>query len=172
MGDVPIDSLETKLAKLSASRRREVEDLIDLLNGEVDQNTSRIPGSSRRPPRPWPPDPRQTRKKTVPAPDTDLSFLRDEVSSPMTRSPERSPGSSAGTKNPVKKPRTSGKAVKKPVSKEEEIPVIGTVHTDFEDELDMLDAKTVNQMTSRIGRDCKTIIKHFHLDHLMVDQEE
>ena len=168
MGEVPIDTLETKLAKLSANRRREVEDFIDLLNGEVGQNNSTIPdSSSRRAPRPWPPDPRQIVKKTIPAPETNLSPPREDVSSLVTRSPKRGPGSLAGPKNPVKKPRVSIGAVNTPVLKKDEIPASDTAQTDFENELDTLNSKNLDLMRGKIRKDCKTIIKHLHLDHLL-----
>ncbi|MFY9749186.1 MAG: hypothetical protein WAJ89_01010, partial [Methanoregula sp.] len=61
----------------------------------------------------------------------------------------------------------SFRADKRPGPKEPEAPVKETGKTDFENDLDTLNSMNLDQVTDKIRDECKTMVKHLRLDHLM-----
>ncbi|HVP97213.1 hypothetical protein [Methanoregula sp.] len=114
-----------------------------------------------------PPSPRVLAKKTGHEPALHPAPPAEEVPTLVARSPEKTPRHLAGPKSPVSVPPSSLRDRKPPAQKEPETPVKEPEKTEFENDLDTLDSMNLDQVTDKIRDDCKTMVKHLRLDHLM-----
>ena len=116
---------------------------------------------------PAPAAPHVMAKKTSPSQGANPAPPSEEVSKLVARSPEKTPRPLAGPKNPVTVPPPSFREEKRTAPKEPEAPVKETGKTDFENDLDTLNSMNLDQVTDKIRDECKTMVKHLRLDHLM-----
>ena len=121
------------------------------------------------PAQPVPPAPRILAKKAGPAPVAGTTPPGSEVTRLVTRSAEKTPRQHlTRPMNTVTVPPSSLRAEKITVEKE----IIPHAKENgqqgaFENDLDMLDTMNLDQMKSKIRDECKTMVKHLRLDHLM-----
>jgi hypothetical protein len=120
------------------------------------------------PAQPVPPAPRVLAKKPGPAPAAGTPPPGSEVNRLMARSAEKTPRQPlARPGNPVTVPPSSLRAEKILVMKENVPPAKENGQGAFENDLDTLDTMNLDQMKSKIRDECKTMVKHLRLDHLM-----
>ena len=77
------------------------------------------------------------------------------------------PRPKAGPKNPINEPQESIRATAAPVPEEREFPTSDDAQTGSESAFDTFDSMNLEQVTDKIRKDCKTMVKNLHLDHLM-----
>jgi len=111
--------------------------------------------------------PRVPASKAGQRPASQPSPPADEVPTLVTRSSEKKPHHLAGPKSPVSVPPSTLMDKIPPARKEPEPPAKEQGKTEFENDLDTLDAMNLDQVTDKIRDDCKTMVKHLRLDHLM-----
>ena len=117
---------------------------------------------------PVPPTSRVLAKKAGSAPAAGSPPPGSEVTRLIARPLEKTPRAPlAGPRNPVTMPPSSLREEKAPAEKEPVLPAKENVKTSLESDLDTLDAMNLDQMKSKIRDECKTMVKHLRLDHLM-----
>jgi len=155
-------------AALSTLDETQLQLSLDYNKAEQIVKTGRTSPASQKPMNlPVHPTHHAMEKKTGPTPGTNLSPRHKNVS-PLAAQPQTmTPPPFAGPKIPVNRPKGSIKAASAPVPKEAEIPASDTAQTGLERDLDTIDSMNLEQVTDKIRDDCKTMVKHLHLDHLM-----
>jgi len=106
-------------------------------------------------------------KKTGPKPEENPSPPREEIATLVAHSAEKIPRRLAVPQNPVTGPPPAIRSEKHPVPQEPEKPEKNTEQSDFDNDLNILDSMNLDQVKDKIRDDCKTMVKHLHLDHLM-----
>jgi hypothetical protein len=173
-GDAALENLLASLegeivdAALSTMDEAQIQLSLEFNKSERVVRASRGPPAPQKAVHPPPsPDSHVLAKKTSQTQGENPSPPSVEVSKLVARSPEKTPRTLAGPKNPVSAPPPSLRAEKTLVQKEPEAPIKDTGKTDFESDLDTLNSMNLDQVTDKIRDECKTMVKHLRLDHLM-----
>jgi hypothetical protein len=106
-------------------------------------------------------------KKMGSGSEENLPQPHEEMTTLDSHSREKTHPHFAGPQNAVTEPPASIRSEKHPVPKVPDEPVKNTEPTDFEKDLDILDSMNLEQIKGKIKDDCKTMVKHLRLDHLM-----
>jgi hypothetical protein len=173
-GDAALESLLGPLANEAVDAALSTLDEAQIQLSLEFNKAERVVKNPRAPPvpqktvhSPAPPASRVLAKKTGQGPASYSSPPSDGAPTLAARSPEKTSRPLAGPKNPVSVPPPSFRAEKTPHYKQPAIPEKGPGKTDFENDLDTLDTMNLDQVTDKIRDECKTMVKHLRLDHLM-----
>ena len=175
-GDAALEFLHQALAgedvdaALSTLDEAQIQLSMEFNKPERITKTGRVPPASQKTVHlpPVPPAHQSVVKKTGTAPEQNLSPTKEEAPTLVAHSPESTPRTFAAPKNAIKgSPTAPIKAAAVPVKKEQEIPATETTQTDFENDLDTLNSMNLDQMSDKMRDECKTMVKHLRLDHLM-----
>ncbi|ABS56424.1 hypothetical protein Mboo_1909 [Methanoregula boonei 6A8] len=180
-GDAALESLfasfEEEAVDAALSTLDEAQIRLSLEFNKREQVVS--PNPSRKQEKPVHPDilpahpaPRVLAKKTSPAPTAGNPPPGSEVTRLITHPVEKTPRPPlAGPRNPIVGPPPLIRAEKIHVQKEELTepvpPSKESGKTSLESDLDTLDSMNLDQVKSKIRDECKTMVKHLKLDHLM-----
>jgi hypothetical protein len=173
-GEAALESLMVSVAEgtvdaaFSTLDEAQIQLSLEFNRAERVVNTPRTPPVSHKTVHPAePPAPRVLAKKIAQGLAAKPSPPREGVSTLVARSPEKASRPLAGPKNPVAAPPPSFRAGKPPIPKEPAPPSQENTKTDFENDLDTLNSMNLDQVTDKIRDECKTMVKHLRLDHLM-----
>ncbi|MGA7627975.1 hypothetical protein [Methanoregula sp.] len=165
-----LDSLagETVDAALSTLDEQQIQLSLEFNKAErIAKATYNRPAPRKSTPHTVVPAQRVLIKKTDIIHEKNLSPPHEEVATLVAHSSEKIPRRLAGPQNPVTGPPPAIRLERQPGPKEPEIPEKNTEKTDFDNDLDILDSMNLDQVKDKIRDDCKTMVKHLHLDHLM-----
>ena len=120
---------------------------------------------------PVPPAPTVPAKSSTPSPAAGSPVHGSDVARLMARQAEKTHRPPlAGPRNPIAGPPPLIRTEKPSVQKELAEPspqVQEKEETSFESDLDTLDSMNLDQVKSKIRDECKVMVKHLRLDHLM-----
>ena len=177
-GDAAVESLFTTVAEggvdaaLSTMDETQIRLSLEFNKSEKvirDPRPPRVPEKTApQPAQPVPHPIRVLAKKADPAPATGSPPPGSEVTRLITRPQVKTPRPPlAGPRNPVTVPPSSLREEKAPAEKEHAPSAKENTKTSLESDMDTLDAMNLDQMKSKIRDECKTMVKHLRLDHLM-----